>query len=179
MDWNVIVTVKEHGFKKARDFLYEFGKVNKTEYFNVIVMHVENIEQFLEDMKTAIAINRVILEYIARVVPFTHTFMFQSPEEFEKKAQAIVVDWVPMLAGKLFHVRMHRRGFRGRLSSQNEEIVLDTFIQNKLELLSKSPAKIDFDDPDYIIAVETLGQLAGLSIWSREQLHHYPFLKMD
>ena len=179
MDWNVIVTAKEHGFKKARDFLYEFGRVNKTEYFNVMVMRVETVDQFLDDIKTAISINKVILEYVARVIPLTNTFMFQSPEEFEEKAQAIVADWVDELTGKRFHVRMHRRGFKDRLSSQNEESVLDTFIMNKLEQLGMEPAKIDFDDPDYIIAVETLGQFAGLSIWSREQLQLYPFLKMD
>lgn len=179
MDWNVIVTVKEHGFKKAQDFLCEFGRVNKTEYFNVMVMRVEDVEQFLEDIKTAISINRVILEYVAKVMPLTHTFMYQEPEEFEEKAQAIISDWVVSISGKRFHVRMHRRGFKGRISSQNEETVLDTFILNKLELLGKPPAKIDFDDPDYVIAVETLGQLAGFSIWSREQLQRYPFLKMD
>jgi len=179
MDWNVIVTVKEHGFKKARGFLQEFGRVNKTEYFNVMVMRVDYIDQFMEEIKTAISINRVIMEYVAKVIPLTHTFTFQSPKEFEEKAQAIVADWVASLSGKRFHVRMHRRGFKGRLSSQSEESVLDTFILNKLEQLDKPPAKIDFDDPDFIIAVETLGQLAGLSIWTREELQRYPFLKMD
>ena len=179
MDWNVIVTVREHGFKKARDFLYGFGQVNKTEYFNVMVLRVEDVAQFLEEIKTAISINSVVLEYIAKVMPLTHTFRYQSAEEFEAKAQAIVADWVVGLSGKRFHVRMHRRGFKGRLSSQSEESILDTFILNKLEQLEKSPAKIDFDDPDYIIAVETLGQLAGLSLWSRDQLQRYPFLKMD
>ena len=179
MDWNVIVTVREHGFEKARDFLRQFGRVNKTEYFNVIVMRVEDVAQFLEEIKTAISINRVIMEYIAKVMPLTHTFKYQSPEEFEGKAQAIVTGWVAGLSGRKFHVRMHRRGFKGRLSSQSEESILDTFILNKLEQLEKSSAKIDFDDPDYIIAVETLGQLAGLSLWSREQLQRYSFLKMD
>ena len=179
MDWNVIVTVKEHGFKKAQHFLYEFGEVSKTEYFNVMVMHVEDIEQFLEDIKTAISINQVILEYVARVITFTHTYMFQSPQEFEEKAQTIVVDWIPVLAGKQFHVRMHRRGFKGRLSSQNEESVLDTFVMKELAKMGESPAVIDFNDPDYIIAVETLGQFAGLALFSREQLQRYPFLKID
>ena len=179
MDWNVIVTVKEHGFKNAREFLREYGHVEKTEYFNVMVMHVEDAARFLEDIRTAISINGIILEYVAKVMPLTHTYYFQSPQEFEQKAQAIVADWVTNLSGKRFHVRMHRRGFKGRLSSQNEELVLDGFIMTKLEQLDQSQAKIDFEDPDYIIAVETLGQLAGISIWSREQLQRYLFLKMD
>ncbi|WP_455208877.1 hypothetical protein [Kaarinaea lacus] len=179
MDWNVVVTVQEHGFKQAREFLHEFGRVHKTEYFNVLVMQVNDVEQFLEDMRTAISVNARILEAIARIMPVTDCFMFQSPVEFEEKAQSVVEKWLALLSGKRFHVRMHRRGFKGRLSSQNEEKLLDSVILSSLQQQDESLAKIDFDDPDYIIAVETVGQAAGLALWTREQLQRYPFLKMD
>jgi hypothetical protein len=35
---------------------------------------------------------------------------------------------VPELIGKRFHVRMHRRGFNGKLSSQQEAQFLDGFL---------------------------------------------------
>jgi tRNA(Ser,Leu) C12 N-acetylase TAN1 len=41
------------------------------------------------------------------------------------------------------------------------------------------PASIDFQDPDAILAVETVGQRGGLSLWTREQLRTYPFLGLD
>jgi hypothetical protein len=49
------------------------------------------------------------------------TFRFSVPEEFQSKARDTVIEWVPELLAKRFHVRMHRRGFKGRLSSQYEE----------------------------------------------------------
>ncbi|HLF13048.1 MAG TPA: hypothetical protein VJA26_17745, partial [Gammaproteobacteria bacterium] len=76
------------------------------------------------------------------------------------------------------HVRMHRRGFKGKLSSQHEEQFLDHFLLERLNVAGASGA-IDFDDPDVIIAMETLGQQAGLSRWTREQLHAYELLKLD
>jgi tRNA(Ser,Leu) C12 N-acetylase TAN1 len=92
-----------------------------------------------------------------------------------------VTHWLDKLAGKHFYVRMHRRGFKGRLSSIEEERFLDDFILDSLNNLAqqgKAQAKINFEDPDSVIAVETIGQEAGLSIWSREQLVRYPFLKL-
>jgi len=39
--------------------------------------------------------------------------------------------------------------------------------------------RIDFEDPDHIVDIETVGQRAGLSLWTREQAQRYPFLKLD
>jgi tRNA(Ser,Leu) C12 N-acetylase TAN1 len=179
MDWNVIVTAQERSFKQAREWLREFGKVNKSEFFNVLLLQVGDIERFLQDMSAAISVNKDILHIIGRIVPVTHTFVYQSPQQFEERAQAIVADWIPLLLGKRFHVRMHRRGFKGRLSSQHEEMFLDHFIVDRAAKDQQSLPVIDFEEPDYIIAVETIGQRAGLSLWTQEQLHRYPFLKMD
>ncbi|MGD8570524.1 MAG: THUMP domain-containing protein [Gammaproteobacteria bacterium] len=179
MDWNVIVTAQERGFKQARELLREFGKVNKSEFFNVLLLQVDDIERFLQDMSAAIAVNKDILQVIGRIVPVTHTFVYQSPQQFEEHAQELVAEWIPLILGKRFHVRMHRRGFKGRLSSQHEEMFLDHFIIDSAAKAHQSVPVIDFEEPDFIIAVETIGQRAGLSLWTQQQLHRYPFLKMD
>jgi len=178
MDWNVIVSVHQHHFIAVRNFLYDYGEIKSTDYFNVLVMRVEDIEQFLQDMETAFSTAIPVLNYIGHIMPVTHRFIYQSPEEFEQQAKDVVMQWLDNLAGKHFYVRMHRRGFKGRLSSIEEEHFLDDFILDNLEQQGKAQAKIDFEDPDNVIAVETIGQEAGLSLWSREQLAHYPFLKL-
>lgn len=179
MDWNVIVTVQEHGFKQAREWLREFGKVNKSEFFNVLLLQVDDIERFLRDMSAVMSVNKGVFHVIGRIVPVTHTFVYQSPQQFEERAKEVVTEWIPLIIGKRFHVRMHRRGFKGRLSSQHEEMFLDHFIVDCAEKDRQSLPVIDFEEPDYIIAVETIGQRAGLSLWTQEQLRRYPFLKMD
>jgi tRNA(Ser,Leu) C12 N-acetylase TAN1 len=73
---------------------------------------------------------------------------------------------------------MHRRGFKGRLSSLEEERLLDGFLLEELDGM-QSTGSIDFADPDMIIAIETIGQRAGLSLWTRAELARYPLLGLD
>ncbi|HWP48460.1 MAG TPA: THUMP domain-containing protein [Candidatus Limnocylindrales bacterium] len=177
-DWNVVISVHEHGFISACELLGELGPVSRTEFRNVLVMKVEDISSMMETLREWISKNPGILSFLARVVPVTHTFTFQLPEEFEAKAKEIVLGWVPRLAGKRFHVRMHRRGFKGKLSSVDEERFLDKILLEALEKAG-TPGHITFEDPDAIIVIETIGQRAGLSFWTREDLQKYPFLRLD
>jgi tRNA(Ser,Leu) C12 N-acetylase TAN1 len=179
MEWNVVVSIKDHGLKEVRKFLSGYGKLKLTDYYNVMVMQVDDVDQFLEAMHAELQMHRHVFDYVGRVVPVSHRFLFQSPDEFEKKAKEVVAQWLDNLAGKHFHVRLHRRGFRGRLSSQHEEHFLDDFIIMQLESNGIAPATIDFDNPDTIIVIETVGQQAGLSLWTSEQLERYPFLKLN
>jgi tRNA(Ser,Leu) C12 N-acetylase TAN1 len=178
LDWNVVVTVREGRFVQACELLEELGPVVRTDYFNVLVMKVDGIDHLLETLSQWIAADPSILTILARVMPVTHTFDFQTVEEFEVHARQVVLSWVPHLAGKRFHVRMHRRGFKGRLSSIDEEKFLDILLLEALESAG-TPGRISFEDPDVIIAVETVGNRAGLSLWTREDLQRYPFLHLD
>ena len=177
-DWNVVVTIHEGGFKQAVEFLNALGRVSKTDYFNVLVMKVDDIGQFLKTMNKDIKATPMLENVISRVMPASVTFDYQVPAEFEAKVMQAVEPWVPQLSGNRFHVRMHRRGFRDRLSSQNEERFLDRFLREKLDEQGAT-GSIDFDDPDYIIDIETVGQRAGVTLWAREQRLRYPFLRLD
>ncbi len=175
--WNVVVTVNAGRYRQAQALLRAFGQVHKTEYYNVLALSVDDVTAFLDDLARELAADPAAAQSIARVVPVTATFVFQTPEEFEQRATAAVEPWLAQLAGHGFHVRMHRRGFKGRLSSQHEERFLDHFI---VEHTGKGhPARVDFDDPDYIVAVETLGQEAGLSLWDRAARARWPLLGLD
>jgi hypothetical protein len=46
-------------------------------------------------------------------MPVTRTFDIETPAEFEGKAREAAPTFVPDLAGNAFHVRFHRRGFKG------------------------------------------------------------------
>lgn len=178
-DWNVIVSVYDEGFRRAVHFLEKLAPVRKTEYFNVLAMKVDDLQTFLEALRARYQQDPDLFAYvISRLIPLSATFVFQTPTEFETRSKAIVSHWLPRLANKSFHVRMHRRGFAGRLSSHDEERFLDQFLLQRLKELG-TPGVITFDNPDAIVAVETLGQQAGLALWLREDLQRYPFLKLD
>ncbi|MDJ0648038.1 MAG: THUMP domain-containing protein [Xenococcaceae cyanobacterium MO_188.B19] len=177
-NWNVVVNLHEHGFRKAFKLLQGLGAVYTTDFLNVLVMKVSNIPHFLETLNDWVSSDSSLLKLISRIVPVTATFSFQSPEEFETKAQETVLDFLPLLEGKSFHIRMHRRGFKGQIRSLDEERFLDKILLEELVKLGE-PGQITFEDPDAIIVVETVGQQAGLSCWNREDLQRYPLLRLD
>jgi tRNA(Ser,Leu) C12 N-acetylase TAN1 len=115
-----------------------------------------------------------------RLVPAQETFVFDSVASFEKKALAVSLGWAEWLKGQSFHARLHRR--RGdlpvKLSSLAEERALDEALLRKLTELER-PGRIEFDDPDFVIDIETVGNRAGMSIWSREDRSALPFLRLD
>lgn len=93
-------------------------------------------------------------------MPVTERFTFTDPADFEARAKAIVLRWLPQLGGKTFHVRMHRRGSKGELNSHVVEQSLDAALLVGLAARG-TPGRIDFVDPDAVIAVETIGVPSG------------------
>lgn len=176
--WNVMIKLYEHGFSHAFLLLQKLGTVYISDFENVLLMKVNNIFHFLETLDEMVAKEPSLLKILSRVVPVTLTFSFQSPEEFESKAKEAVLYWLPSLAGKSFHVRVNRRGFKDRISSYHEEHFLDKILLEELGKIG-NPGHIIFKDPDAIIVVEIVGQQAGLSCWTREDLKRYPFLRLN
>lgn len=178
VDWNVVITVAERGFGRACRFFEEFGTVSRTEFFNVLVMSTDDPHRVMEALVERKLEDPDSLAFLSRIVPVSHTFSFQSGEEFKEKAKEIALTWVGELAGESFHVRMHRRGFKGRLSSPEVERFLDEVLLQAIDKTG-SPGHITFENPEAIIAVETVGQRAELSLWSRTDMKRYPFLRLD
>ncbi|HJV37061.1 THUMP domain-containing protein [Geomonas sp.] len=177
-DWNVVITVHDDAYNKAKNLLEHYGTVAKTDFFNILVMRVADPRRFLDELREEGERDPQYLSPLARVLPVYQTFTFQTPPEFEDKARQAVLSWIPTLSSKSFHVRMHRRGFKGKLSGMEEEKFLDSYLLEALELAG-GKGRITFDRPDAIIAVETIGPRAGLSLWTREELERYPLLHLD
>jgi tRNA(Ser,Leu) C12 N-acetylase TAN1 len=178
LDWNVVVSVYEDGYKQALRVLRPFGRLQPTDFYNVLVMKVGDISAFLEQFAALVTETPGVLNDISRVMPCEVCFDYESAQEFESKARDVALSWVLELAQSAFHVRMHRRGFKGRLSSHDEERFLDAVLLTALEEAG-TPGRITFEDPDAIISIETVGQRAGLSFWRRQDLERYPFLRLD
>lgn len=178
LDWTVVATTREQGYDRARQLLEQFGRVSRTDYFNVLLLAPDEPETFLDRFGAMVRNVPQVMESLSRVMPATDGFTFEGAEDFEAKAREIVRGWAPRLRGKSFHVRMHRRGFKGKLPSQQEERFLDEALLDELETQGV-PGRIDFADPDAVIDVETVDNRAGLSFWTREELARYPFLKLD
>ena len=177
LDWNVVVKVHEHSFSPTYLLLEKFGKVYQSDFENVLLLKVDSVSGFLENFNDRLVKEPDLIKNFARIVPLTSTFAFQSVTEFETKAKEVVLDWLSKLADKSFYVDMHRLGFKSQISSDDEEDFLDRTILEELARMGSS-GQIDFEDPDVLVAVETVSGQAGLACWSREDLQRYPWLKL-
>lgn len=174
-DWNVLVTLAEPTFRIARKLLAKWGTLRRTKYFNVTVMAVADPVSFLHEFNAAVEQSPGILNAMSHVAPFEHLFEFDDAAEFETKAREIALNYVPLLIGKSFHVRLHRRGLKGTISTPTEERFLDETLLGALAAAG-SPGRISFEDPDFVLLIETVAQRGGLALWTREELKRYPFL---
>ncbi len=177
-NWNVVAVAQGDGFNEALRALREFGLAQRSRFFNVIEMSVANTREFLDGIARKFSENPELPGLFSRLLPVEMTFAFSTGEEFRKKAGESVAAFVPELKGKSFHVRIHRRGFKKRFSSPDEERFLDQLVLGELER-SGSPGRISFEDPDAIIAIETLEDRAGAALWSREDMARYPFIRVE
>ncbi|KAB2911274.1 MAG: hypothetical protein F9K29_22920 [Hyphomicrobiaceae bacterium] len=181
MDWNVIATAyDERGLRRARRFLSRYGEVARTGFHNVLVVQVPDVDTFLQAMAAVLEDDASIFNDISRLMPAHATFSFASAAEFEDKAGAIARQWADRLADGSFHVRLHRRtgDMPVKLRSHDEEVFLDSVILQHLSGTGR-PGRVKFEDPDYVLDVETVGARAGMSLWSREDLTRLPFLRVD
>jgi tRNA(Ser,Leu) C12 N-acetylase TAN1 len=176
--WNVIVTLPEATAPQARQVLRRWGRPSRTDHFQVLVMRADDPDRFLREFGETVAATPGILNFIAHVFTAQHTFDFATVAEFEAKAREAALAWRPLLEGKRFHVRLHRRGLKGVLSTPHEERFLDDALLQALSTAG-TPGRIGFDDPDYVIHIETVDHRAGISLWSRDDICRYSFLSTD
>lgn len=174
-DFNLIVTIAGRGFGKVLDVLRRLARVDRTGFFNVLVAKAGDPEALLDELVERGERDPGLRAGLARVIPVDSTFEFHSREEFEEKASEAARRLAPELAGKSFHVRLHRRGFKGKISTPEQEQRLDDLLLEELERAG-DPGRISFDDPDAVVDVETVGSRAGIALVTREQMQRHPEL---
>lgn len=177
LDWNVLVDVREHCFSSTYLLLEKFGTVYQSDFENILLMKIDDTARFLAYLNSRIEKEPSIANLFNRVVPVTKTFSFQSQSEFKTKAKEVVLEWLPILEGKQFYVRMHRKGMKDCIDRHKEETFLDLVILQELERIGK-PGLIGGIDPDVIVVVETISNQAGMSYWTSQDLKRYPWLKL-
>jgi tRNA(Ser,Leu) C12 N-acetylase TAN1 len=177
-DWNVVVTIYQDGFRRAIHALGALGIVDRSPYHNVLVMAVADPVALLEAVERETESKPALYDTISRVAPAMQGFEFHSAGEFEEKAKSAVMEWLPRLGGRSFHVRLHRRGFKHNLRTPDAERFLDDALLEALKTAG-TPGSISFSDPDIVIAIDTIDDRAGIALWSREELAHHRLARPD
>ena len=174
-DWNAIVCVYQDSFRRALRVLREFGSVERSPFFNVLVVKVEDPVALLEAIEERAKVHPALYDAISRVAPAMRCFDFDSADDFREKAKSVVVGWAPQLAGRSFHVRFHRRGAAFDLPTPHVERFLDDALLESLQRAG-APGSVSFSSPDAVIAIDTIDNRAGMGLWTREDLERHRFL---
>ncbi len=177
-DWNVVISVYQGGFRRAVRALTAFGRVDRSPYHNVLVMRVEDPVALLTAVERQTEESPPLYDAISRIAPASHTFEFHSGQQLKEEATPILLEWAPRLTGQSFHVRVHRRGGPHDVPTQDLEHVLDDSLADATKAAG-TPGKISFSDPDAVIAIDTIDERAGMTLWMRDDLVRHPLVRPD
>lgn len=177
-DWNTIVTIYQQGFRRAIRALQAIGPTDRTAYYNVLVMKIDDPVAALETIERLTEERPALYDAIARVAPAQFMYDFQSSQEFTDLAKSFLLGLVPKLVGRSFHVRLHRRG--SKLDSQTPEVehLLDDFVVAATAKPGPA-ARIAYAEPDAVIVIDTIDNRAGITMWAREDLERHRLLRPD
>jgi tRNA(Ser,Leu) C12 N-acetylase TAN1 len=176
MDWNLVVTVQPgaHLQRQLLGALARFGRFRATPFRDVCTGRVDDVDAFLEQLRRAGEQDAPWTQWIARVIPAEAAFQFAPPTLAERLQQAVVPLVARMSAGS-FCVRIERRG--GELKTQEVERALGEQV-HALAAAQGKTMRTDFADPDYVIAIETLGRECGIALLPRALRERYRFVRL-
>ncbi|MCL4501766.1 MAG: THUMP domain-containing protein [Deltaproteobacteria bacterium] len=175
-DWNVVVTSFMHQENRLLTELSGLGDFHHSGFRETIIGRVADIGKFLEALKHRWDEQPFLPELLSSVVPVREVFPF-TLENLLPKLQEKILGLGPDIGDAAFYVRMKRRGHKGELDSQQVEQALDQFLKEELEARGQK-CRIDFDDPEVIVVVETIHNQCGLGLVNREMKERYPFIKI-
>jgi tRNA(Ser,Leu) C12 N-acetylase TAN1 len=177
MDWNVIVTVQPgpHFRRDVLGALARFGRFRATPFRDVCVGHVQDRAAFLEALREARSSGAPWAQRLARVIPVDAVFWF-TPATFVDRLKETVTPLAQRIGGGSFCVRVERRGFAGEIDAQAAERAVGEHI-HALAAAQGKTLHTAFDDPDVVVAAETVGNECGVALLSRALRRTYPFVR--
>lgn len=178
MGWNAVVTVTPgpHHERDTLGALARFGRFQRTSFKGVCIGRVDDPIALLEAIRAAREAGEPWANAIARVIPVERTFSF-TPETFAEELKGAAATFVERLATGTFCVRVERRGMAGSLDTPRIEREVADHISALAEARGVA-LRTALDDPDFLIAAETLGAECGVVLIPRALRARYPFVQL-
>jgi tRNA(Ser,Leu) C12 N-acetylase TAN1 len=175
--WNVLVTAREGTPRQLRGALSRLVRLARSGFRNVFLAHVDDPDAFLAAVAELRAARPMLDGWLGKIVPVERTFPVE-PAAFQARLEAEATHFLDRLAGRSFHVRIERRGHKGHIDTHACEQALGAHLWEALERRGAHPV-IDFEDPDVVLAVELVGDTAGMALVTRERRTRFPFVKVE
>jgi tRNA(Ser,Leu) C12 N-acetylase TAN1 len=176
-DWNVVVTAHREGGRQALRALRRLGRAESSGHYNVFLAKAPDPFRLLGELEDRAGAEPALVDTISRIAPAQTCFDYSEQSDFERKTLEAVEPWLERLAGRTFHVRVHRRG-SALTETQAEEARLGRMVLDELERRG-ARGRISFEDADLVLSIDAVGRRAGLGLWSRQDLKAHRFLRPD
>jgi tRNA(Ser,Leu) C12 N-acetylase TAN1 len=163
--------------RDARRALRPLARLRSSPFRNVLLARVEDPAAVLGAIDDLAARRPELQAWVGKVLPIVRTFAID-PERFGAQAEDAIAPFLDVVAGRSYHVRVERRGHKGRIDSHAAERALGEWIFEALEARG-SPARVDFDDADVVVAVEVVGNAAGVALLPRALREAHRFVRID
>jgi tRNA(Ser,Leu) C12 N-acetylase TAN1 len=161
--------------RQVLDQLRRLGQFAPSSFKDVCVGRVNDAGRFLEDVRGARANAEGWANLIARVIPVQRVFTF-TPESFADKLKEAVAPFVDDMRSGSFYMRVERRGLAGKIPTQQVERAVADHLFGVAQGRGLQLAT-DFENPDYVVVAETLGDQCGVALITRELSSRYPFVQ--
>jgi tRNA(Ser,Leu) C12 N-acetylase TAN1 len=171
-DWNVIVIGDGDREQELLASLEADGEFERSGFRDVVIGHVEDIVEFLEDAEQR--------KYptLQRVIPIEDTF-FASPELLVDRLKMRIERYIDEIEpGETFGFRVERRGMKEAISSQKVEREVGGYFYDLIEKVQGRKPKVNLNHPDKLIAIEIIGNRCGIGFITREMLEKYSVIKV-
>jgi tRNA(Ser,Leu) C12 N-acetylase TAN1 len=176
-NWNLVVTVVPGPghVHRVLDALRRWGEFHSSNFKDVCLGRVEDTTALLEAIRDARESGEEWCDSLGRVIPIERIFHF-TPETLTEKLKEAVTPFCDRMQSGTFHVRLERRGLTGEVISPKVEREVADHLFTLAEARGKS-FHTAFEDPDYVVAAETLGNDCGVALLPRELRARYPFVQ--
>ena len=75
-EWNVVITV--YDFKRACDILGDYVWVQRTEFYNTLLIKVQDVHQLLEALLDRSVEDHEFLSFLSKIIPVTGNLFITS-----------------------------------------------------------------------------------------------------
>ncbi|HWP65913.1 MAG TPA: THUMP domain-containing protein [Candidatus Limnocylindria bacterium] len=175
--WNVVVTAQEGCGRPLKRALRDVVRLEWTPFKNVALGWVPDRDAFLGALDVLWTAEPRLAAWLGKAIPVDATLIVDERRLLDQLDQ-VVAPWLPRLAGGSFYVRVVRRGHKGVIDSHATERELGARIVARAEAEGR-PVTVSFTDPDFVVDVELVGDVAGVALLSRAERTCHPFLRVD
>jgi hypothetical protein len=174
--WNVLATSAEGQRDVLLAALRRLGPFRGGGYRNVAIGLVDAPLAFLDRVAEALATSRALRTALARLIPIETVVPFD-PRDPTAALEPATAPFIDRLAAGPFFVRVERRGNKGTVHSADIERALGAHVYEALVARGHTP-KVSFGQAHAVLAIEMLGDTAGLSVIPRSLTDHHPFVRI-